>query len=108
LELDHSIVEDLITAYSLEADIQRRAFLLRVISEHRQQSCIPFLAACLSDEDPKIWRQAIDGFVSIASPAALEAMRAARNHCTPARLERDRFGIWLDEAISQTSERLAS
>jgi len=83
LEMDHDVLPELMAAFRAERDAQVRAFIVEVIWRHRQQSVTPLLGEALRDSEPTVWRQALDGLVSLASPAALEVLRAARTRRFP-------------------------
>src|SRR5947199_3363757 len=83
LEMPDEILPELMAAFRAETDTEIREFLVGVIWEHRQQSVISFLGEALLDSEPRVWKQALDGLVAFASPAALEALRAARTRQFP-------------------------
>ena len=101
LEMEHTILPDLMTLFQTESDSRVREFLVEVIWQHRQQAAIPFLGQTLLDSNPQVWRQALDGLVALASPAALDALRDARTRRFPRQLETEEFRRWLEEAIEQ-------
>jgi hypothetical protein len=78
LEMDRRILPELMAAFRIEHDIAVREFLVEIVWQSRDESIIPFLAEALIDPEPRIWRQALNGVVALASPAALDALRAAR------------------------------
>jgi hypothetical protein len=106
LETDHSILPELMAAFRAESSIGIRVFLVYVIWEHRQQSVIPFLGEALLDPEPPVWKEALDGLVALASPAALDVLRAARTRRFPRPRDTEGFRRWLEEAIEQAEERL--
>lgn len=101
LELDDGCLKDMIEAFWAEADNDVRSFLLLVIRQHRQQSLIPFLGKTLFDSDPRVWQEALDGLVTLASPAAVEALQAARARQFSKAEDTEEFRHWLEEAIEQ-------
>ena len=101
----HSLVEAGPDALPLLMELFRRsnepdvrAALIGVISESRSAQGVPFLAASLRDRDARVWRAALDGLVTAAGPAALNALRAAKIGA-PSELV-----PWIDEAISQIGD----
>jgi HEAT repeat protein len=105
LEMDHAILPELIAAFRGEADGEVRRFLVEVIWQHRQPSAIPFLGEVLRDPDPQVWKEALDGLVALASPAAIEALRAARGRTFPSKRQIEEFRGWLEEALEQAGSR---
>jgi HEAT repeat protein len=101
LELDHEVLPELAAEFRAATDTRLRVFLLGVIWQHRQQSVIPLLAEALLASEPQVWREALDGLVALASPASLEALRAARTRHFTEQHEAEQFRRWLEEAIEQ-------
>jgi hypothetical protein len=106
LEMGHHVLPELMTAFSAERDVQVRAFIVEVVWQHRQQSVIPFRGEARRDSEPFVWRQALDGLVSLASPAALEVLHSARTRQFPSPRDTDEFRRWLEEAIAQVEGRI--
>lgn len=101
LEIDREIIPELMAVFRREKDVGMREFLIAIIWEHRDRSVIPFLGEVLMDPEPRIWREALNGLVGLACPAALEALRAARAREFPQPCETEEFRRWLEEAIGQ-------
>jgi hypothetical protein len=106
LEMEHSILPDLMAAFRSERDSRVREFLVEIIWQHRQPSAIPFLGEALRDGEAAVWKQALDGLVTQASPAALDVLRAARTRQFPTQRETEEFRRWLDEAIEQAESEI--
>lgn len=102
VEMDHRILPELMEAFRSQRDSQVRAFLVEVIWQHRQSSVVSFLDEALQDSAPEVWKQAVDGLVTLASPEALEVLRAAKSR----RLDSGGFYQWIDEAIDQTESQI--
>ncbi len=102
LEMDHEILPELMAAFRKEHDSKTRAFLVEVVWQHRRQDAIPFLGEALQSTEPAVWKQALDGLVVLASPAALEVLRSARHSGS------DQFRGWIEEAIEQVQKQLQS
>ncbi len=77
-QLGPSALPILIDAFRREPDNSVRAFLLNVIWEFRSPASIPVLAEALNDPDPEVWKQALDGLVTIKSKEARNALQAAK------------------------------
>jgi hypothetical protein len=101
LEMEHEILPELMAAFRIERDGRVREFLVEVIWQHRQPSVIPFLGEALHDVDPVVWKQALDGLVTLASPTALETLSEARKLQPAADFRR-----LLDEAIEQAESEI--
>jgi len=104
--MSHDVLPDLITAFKKERDGRVRVFLVETIWQHRQQSVIPFLAECVFDPEPDIWKEALSGLVTLASPQAIDALRSARSRQFPRERDTDEYRSWIDEAIEQAEAEL--
>ncbi len=96
LEMDDAGLADLETAFRTCTDGGARGFLIHVIWQHRQPSIISLLGEAVMDSDPRVWREALDGLVTLSSPASVEALRAAKK-----RRRGEDFQQWVNEAIEQ-------
>ncbi len=105
--LPHDILPDLIAGLKKERDSHVRVFLVETIWQHRQQSVIPFLAEVLHDPEPDIWKEALNGLVTLASPEAIEALRSARKRQFKHDKDAQEFREWLDEAIGQSEAEIS-
>jgi hypothetical protein len=100
LETDPDILPFLMSAFRAESDGRVRAFLVEVIWQHRKQSVIPFLGEALADSESVVWRQALDGLVTLSSPAALEILHSSHRSAT------GESRGWIAEAIEHAQERM--
>jgi hypothetical protein len=102
LEQNKEILPHLMDAYKAEVKADIRCFLVEVIWQHRDPTVVPFLDEVLDDENPKVWKQALDGLVALASPSARQVLSKAQ-----ARLHhRKDMETWLHEALEQVDETL--
>jgi hypothetical protein len=99
LEMGPDILPGLMEVSRAEKDPGVREFLVGVIWKYREQSAIAFLGEALFDPEPRVWREALDGLVTLASPQVLRIMRAARKRASHSQI--DDFLCWIDEAIGQ-------
>ena len=104
LELDRDILPELMAVFRQEQDAEVRELLVEVIWQYRDSSVIPFLGEALSDPDPRVWRQALDGLVALASPAGLDILHMARARRFPTVRETKEFCHWLEDAIDQAEK----
>ncbi|MFO0890391.1 MAG: HEAT repeat domain-containing protein [Isosphaeraceae bacterium] len=87
------------SAYHDEVDPIVRALIVEAIWQRRQPSTTDFLADALRDPAPPVWKQALDGLVTLASPASICALRSAWDRETnPERR------AWIEEAIGQATD----
>jgi hypothetical protein len=104
LEIEDDALPELTAACRAEPDGEIRAFLVEVIWQHGCPSVIPFLGEALQDPDPRVWKEAIDGLVTMASQAALKALQSARGRDFQQQRDTDEFCAWLKEAIEQIEQ----
>jgi hypothetical protein len=105
IQHESEAIAELESAFRAATDTRLRVFLLQVIWQHRHQSVIPLLAEALLDCEPQVWKESLDGLVTLASPASIDAMRSARTRQFTKPQEAEEFRLWLEEAIQQ-AERL--
>ena len=100
-ELDSDALPALQEAYHREDDPMVRSVIVEAIWQYRQASVIGFLADVLGDPMPMVWKQALDGLVTLASPESLSVLRSA------AFCERDAGKrAWIEEAIEQSAHAI--
>lgn len=84
------------SAYHVEPDPIVRAMIIEAIWQHRQPSTIGFLAEALRDPAPPVWKQALDGLVTLASPDSIHRLESARDRETDPERR-----AWIEEALEQ-------
>jgi HEAT repeat protein len=89
-------------AYTCEDDPVVRSMIVEAIWQHRQPSVVTFLADVLRDPTPMVWRQALDGLVTLASPESIRVLRSAAD----GEIEAGRRA-WIEEAIEQATDAIA-
>ena len=77
-----------------------RLWLVRVLLEYRSPDTAPLLAELVKDNDPAVWKGALDALVTIGGVSAREALARARETADAARLP------WIVEAVEQVDEGL--
>ena len=73
------------------------------LRQFRDAAALPALAAALRDPDGRVWKEALDGIVTLGGPPALEVLQAARaalETFTDAEVRQQ----WIDEAVEQVKE----
>jgi HEAT repeat protein len=105
LDFGSSALPYFIAAFNAESILEYRVFLLCVIWQFRDADALPTLAAALKDSCPEIWKEALDGFVTIGGDYARQILLTARQKLEEQPAEREKCE-WIDEAIQQVSERL--
>ena len=100
VEAGKRVVPFLIRMYRATPEPTIRAQLVSVINQHRLPETIDFLAEALI-ETPQVWKNALDGFVTIGGPKAIAALEAAKQRFRPDHQADAEEIAWIDEAIQQ-------
>jgi hypothetical protein len=93
-------VQPLAAAYQRKPKAQHRTFLIHALWDLRDPRAIPTLTAALRDENASVWKEALDGLVTlggVAAISALEESRLAIERLPDAAVRRK----WIDEALEQ-------
>jgi hypothetical protein len=91
VEADRAIVPLLIEAFNSGIDSEVREFLVEVIWQRGHPSTVPFLESALNDPEPAVWKQALDGLVTLGTIDAIEALHRARSRYSPTESDRREF-----------------
>jgi hypothetical protein len=98
-----------IDAVKRERDPRRRSRLVRVVWQFRDRSALPILAEALQDSDDLVWKDALDGIVTLGGDQALQllhdAQRAMLGVGEPVALTKL---SWITEAIEQVHADIRS
>ncbi|MFN0052734.1 MAG: HEAT repeat domain-containing protein [Planctomycetales bacterium] len=101
VEAPHAIIPILASAFRSEPDPLKRSIILHVIWQHRDPSAIPFLAEGLQDRSPQVWKEALDGLVTIGGPESLAAINGTSDRHFESESVRQTFREFLVEALEQ-------
>ncbi len=102
IELPIELLPELEEAYRREADPEIRVLIVEAVWQHRQPASVDFLAFALDDPHPDVWKQALDGLVTLASPDSSKTLALAKSGLA----EEDAIlRAWIEEAIDQIDER---
>jgi hypothetical protein len=102
-----SLVAPLTDAFQAEKDPVVRAFLVEALWQQRDLGAIWVLADALNDRNDRVWKEALNGLVTLASPEAIAALRHARDRAFDSEKPRQRFLAYLEEAIEQAEAAVA-
>jgi HEAT repeat protein len=103
MNLGEPAIPRLVEAYRAEAEPALRALIVEVVWQLRSHASIDFLGEALQDPSPEVWRQALDGLVTLATPQSLRILEGARETGKPG--DED-FQAWIDGAIQDVSGRI--
>src|SRR5262249_26726196 len=83
-----------------------RAALVQVARQMRSAQAVPLFEAALRDAEPEVWKEALDGLVVLASPAAVAVLAAALDADPPGRTSPEDWQAWGREALVQARAAL--
>jgi HEAT repeat protein len=101
--LGEPAIPRLLEAYRAEADPALRALIVEVVWQIRSYASRDFLGEALQDPSAEVWRQALDGLVTLATPESLQILEEARDSVRGA--DED-FRAWVEGAIEDVSGRI--
>src|SRR5262245_21378390 len=78
MELGPSALPFIEIALAGESDRNVREHLVHVASQTRSPEALCILASSLHDSEPCVWKEAIDGLVTLGTTEAEEALRRAQ------------------------------
>lgn len=89
-------------AFDQELDPQVRTSLVHAVWQQQIPQALPLLERALYDEDPHVWKEAIDGLVALRTPEVRQLLlcaKAKRGDDRP-RGERLSFGQWIEDGLA--------
>ena len=101
VEAPVAVVPLLTSAFRFESDAAKRSAILNILWQRRDPSTIPVLAEGLRDAAPSVWKEALDGLVTIGGPQGTAAIEAARSRQFDSEDDGSQFCEFLDEALEQ-------
>jgi HEAT repeat protein len=87
-------------AYPRELIGTRRAALIEALWQFRDPVVMPTLANALLDADALVWKEALNGVVTLGGSSALEVLQVARD-AVGRHVDADLRIEWTDEAVEQ-------
>jgi len=92
-----------IKAFHEQRDDQLQARLVRIIWHFRDPSALEVLGIALSDSNDDVWKDALDGIVTLNAERGMAILQEAREAARVAD-NKDKLS-WIEEAIEQLSDR---
>ena len=102
--MDSDVIPLLVKVFREEIDPTIRSELVRIVSEFRSNTAIPFLKDVLSDPIPEVWQAAIDGLVASGAPDALSALEGIKTDRELYKRRPSAYAKWIEEACEQLEE----
>ncbi len=94
-----------IAAFEAESTPSRRARLVRAIWQFRDMAALSTLAMALNDSASEVWKDALDGIVTLGGRQALAVLTRARTALAACPAETERLA-WIDEAAAQVAKSM--
>lgn len=95
IELGSDVVPLVTRSFQQESDVSIRALLVNIAWHANSSGALPLLKEALNDNEPSVWKEALDGLVTLGGPTAIDVIRQALVLAKAEKAE------WLDEAIKQ-------
>lgn len=77
LEMGVTIIPNCINRYCKEHNPTIRSRLVAIVWQSRDESVVSFLGNALKDTESDVWKEAMDGLVSISTPEARGVLHAS-------------------------------
>jgi HEAT repeat protein len=108
IELGPAVLPELASRFAEARDIGFRAALVELARRVRSPDALPLFASALQDDSPEVWKEALDGLVALASPAAIVLLEEAMDRTPPGRTEVSEWQSWIQEALQQARAESAA
>ncbi len=107
IEADHSIITYLIDAFHAEKNAAMRGGLVEIVWQHRvsQPLVMDFLAEALNDQQSEVWKNALDGLVSLGGDTSIQILELCKKQISSERNTNPEKLEWIDEALQQIAEK---
>ena len=107
LDLGETELPRLVDAYRAEPDPAVRSLLVEVIWQLRSPESLELLGEALQDPAPEVWREALDGLATLASPESLRILESTRDGLVVSdEADGDDRREWIDGAIEDVRGRI--
>jgi HEAT repeat protein len=101
IELGADVIPLVTTSFRAEADSSIRSMLVNIAWRTNSPRALSFLKEALDDEQPDVWKEALDGLIAFGGQSALDVVRHARARANAHKSE------WFDEAIQQINDAMS-
>ena len=101
IEIGPAVIRDLEAAFKVAETDRARQAIVHVAWQVGSRESLPLLQDALEDAHDRVWKEALDGLVTIGGSEAIAIVRQAGKRTTADKRH------WLDEAIQQMTENLS-
>jgi HEAT repeat protein len=99
--LGPQVLPELTRRFAESREIAFRAALVGLARNIRSADALPLLDRALQDESPVVWKEALDGLVTLASPASVRLLEEALDRTPPGEVSVEEWISWVQEALQQ-------
>src|SRR5262249_41615809 len=78
IELGPAVIPYLESKFKIALDARTRQAMVKIAWQSQSRQSLPLLQDVLEDAHDHVWKEALDGLVSIGGPEALEMVRQVR------------------------------
>jgi HEAT repeat protein len=101
IELGPQVLPELERRLGDAPDSVFRAALVELARQLHSTDAVRLFDTALRDESPRVWKEALDGLVDLASPASILLLEQALARTPPGHTDPTEWGYWLREALQQ-------
>jgi HEAT repeat protein len=101
IELGPQVLPELTRRFAESREIAFRAALVGLARNIRSADALPLLDRALQDESPVVWKEALDGLVTLASPTSVRLLEEALDRTPPGDVSVEEWISWVQEALQQ-------
>jgi HEAT repeat protein len=101
IELGPAVLPELERRFADARSSAFRAALVELAGQVHSAEALALFDTALRDTSPAVWKQALDGLVDLASPAAILVLEQALARTSPAGTDPAEWRAWLREALQQ-------
>jgi hypothetical protein len=106
--MGRSATADLVALFRHTSDRDLRRYLAWIIRSGNDPAAMSFFEEALLDADPDVWKEGMDGLVSLATQPALNILETAMNRQRRNEKDAAQFREWIEEACEQIRETIQS
>ena len=103
IEQKADIVPYLVQSYKASDDLSEQGLLLEVICQYQSPQTLDFLAEVLQEENPRLWKTALDGIVTIGGSSSIDLLTNEIHRLSALESPPALHISWLQEALEQIS-----
>jgi HEAT repeat protein len=108
IELGPQVLPELERRFHESRDAAFRGVLVELARQVHSADALPLFEGALADEAPEVWKQALDGLVSLASLASILLIERALARTPPGRTSAAEWYSWVQEALQQAQAECAA